>query len=168
MTVESDGRHGSAANDTFYSAIGLPARATPSSRSRRRHRRGRGRTAATRLFDPGDGGYYLFFSPNLAMTKNGSVLAVAEARTTTGSDQSAYAIVMRRSLDDGAAWSSVSTIYAIAPGGTNTSAILGRRRLDHRRYLVLFCQDNDLVYVVKSGDDGLTWTTPRISPAASR
>ena len=112
------------------------------------------------LFNNGDGGFFEFTSPNLVMTNNGTVFAMAEGRSYTP-DQSAYAIVMRRSTDNGATWSPISVIYGILPHTAdwvgNPSAVMDATT---GNIFVLFTKDNSSVFVVHSSDDGLTWSSP--------
>src|SRR5206468_2830020 len=71
------------------------------------------------LFNPGDGGYNVAFGPVLAKTKAGTLLALAEGRWADF-DTSGYAVIMRRSVDNGLTWSSVSSVYSIGPYTTSS------------------------------------------------
>ena len=46
-------------------------------------------------------------------TNSGAVLAIAQGNASTA-DNSAYTLVVRRSVDGGASWSPISIIYEIA------------------------------------------------------
>ncbi len=161
VTVKPTIDTGLTANDVFYfgnaiagSGTSLPLLAAPALPP----------TAAPplqpELFNNGDGGFFEFASPNLVTTNNGTVLAMAEGRSGT-TDNSAYAIVMRRSTDNGATWSPISVIYGIAPNTTqwvgNPSAVVDSTT---GNIFVLLTVDNSSVFVVSSGDNGQTWSSP--------
>ena len=112
------------------------------------------------LFSTGDNDILAFNTPGLVTTTKGTVLAIAEERSLQ-LDTSSYGIVMRRSTDGGVTWSAISTIYAIAPGGSSTvggpTAVVDATT---GTILVLFSKDSTNILVSSSSDDGLTWSAP--------
>ncbi len=113
------------------------------------------------LFNPGDGGFNVVFGPVLVKTKAGSLLALAEGRWARN-DTTSYAIIMRRSTDNGVTWSSVSVVYSIGAysyshwvngAATVVDEVTGQ-------IFVVFVKDTSSVWVTSSTDDGLTWSLP--------
>ena len=58
----------------------------------------------TALFKVGEGGYFLYRIPALAVSTKGTILAFAEARKNDGHDWDDTDIVLRRSFDSGQTW----------------------------------------------------------------
>ncbi len=112
------------------------------------------------FFNRGDAGINVFFAPNLVKTNDGTLLAIAEGRWAEDDKQS-YALVMRRSTDGGASWSPISTIYRIAAFTPdyigNPSAVVDAITGE---IFLLFVKNTSDVFVTKSSDDGLTWSSP--------
>jgi hypothetical protein len=112
------------------------------------------------LFNGGDSGYPDSFFPNLVTTKAGTILAIAEGRTSP-LDSSAYALVMRRSTDGGISWSPPTAIYGVT---ANSGTIIGSPSpvVDQTTgaIFVVFARNNTDILVTQSNDDGLTWSDP--------
>ena len=122
------------------------------------------------LFNFGDGGFPVIEIPVLVTTNDGTVLAFAEARSN-GLDESAYAIVERRSTDGGVTWSPPTAVVSTPPG---TLSILGQEApiVDTRTGEIFMLYNTGTVdpisslplmsnvLVTSSSDDGLTWSTP--------
>ena len=110
------------------------------------------------LFKSGTGGYHTYRIPALVVTKRGTVLAFCEARKNSASDHGDIDLVMRRSSDGGQTW---SEMQVIADQGDHT---MGNpcpvvERKSGTIWLPL-CRDNKRVLMMKSIDDGKTWTSP--------
>ena len=112
----------------------------------------------TTLLKVGEGGYFLYRIPALAVSTEGTILAFAEARKNDGHDWDDTDIVLRRSFDNGQTWGDVQVV---ADDGTHT---LGNECpvVDHETgtILLVFCKNNRQIFVTKSSDDGETWSEP--------
>jgi sialidase-1 len=134
--------------------------------------------AQTDLFQQGAGGVHTYRIPALAVTKKGTLLAVADARHESGADlPGVIDLVMRRSLDLGKTWEPIRVIHN-PPGraGAGDPSLLVDRRTGR-----VFCfyaygppgvgffhsapcnaaADNCLhAQFIYSDDDGRTWSEP--------
>ena len=111
------------------------------------------------LFSEGDGGYAQFNIPSITTTNSGTVLAFAEGRSGP-EDTTGYAIVLRRSTDHGDHW---STLYAAVSIDRSTGNINGACPIVDEvtgDVFLLFTEGTSSVFVTRSSDDGLTWSTP--------
>jgi sialidase-1 len=112
------------------------------------------------LFNEGDAGYPVFNVPAIVTTTGGTVLAFAEGRLGY-QDPTGYAIVMRRSTDGGESWSlpyaAASVDLATGNNINGTCPIVDEVTGD---VFLLYTQNSSSVFVVKSSDDGSTWSTP--------
>ena len=116
------------------------------------------------LFQNGDRDYALYRIPSLVVTNRGTTLAFSEGRKHTGSDWDDIDISLRRSVDGGRSW---SPLRFIADQGELT---LGNPcpvvdRVTNTIWLPLSCgnapgQGNRKILLMKSTDDGQTWTEP--------
>jgi sialidase-1 len=125
------------------------------------------------LFTAGEHGYHTFRIPSLLVTGEGTVLAFCEARKNGAGDAGDIDVVLRRSLDNGDTW---EPLQVIADDGMNT---IGNpcpvQDRETGTIWLLFCRnaedghEKDIlsgkamreVLVMKSGDDGVTWTEPK-------
>ena len=110
------------------------------------------------IFRAGDAGYTRYRIPALLVSAKGTILAFSEARKGKGSDSDEIDLALRRSLDHGKTW---ERMRIIADDGTRTmnqpTPVLDR---DTGTIWLPFCKDNRQVFVMKSTDDGVTWSTP--------
>ena len=110
------------------------------------------------IFRAGDAGYTRYRIPALLVSAKGTILAFSEARKGKGSDSDEIDLALRRSLDHGKTW---EPMRIIADDGTRTmnqpTPVLDR---DTGTIWLPFCKDNRQVFVMKSTDDGVTWSTP--------
>ncbi len=116
------------------------------------------------LFKAGQHGCAIYRCPSLVVTKCGTILAFAEGRRPPGGDWSNIDLALRRSLDGGRTWSG---IQFIADQGELT---LGNACpvVDYNTGTIwmLFCRGSEPgrgnadVLVMKSTDDGQTWSEP--------
>ncbi|MBK7926066.1 MAG: exo-alpha-sialidase [Bryobacterales bacterium] len=121
-------------------------------------------------------GYFMYRIPGLAVTPQGTLLAYAEARRTTGSDWDAIDIVIRRSTDRGATWSAQQVI-GVVPGLTSKNPAYQSRRTDappgltynnpvaipdRKKGLVhfVYCVEYMRAFYLRSKDDGRTFSEP--------
>ena len=110
------------------------------------------------LFASRDLDFHTFRIPSLLITPRGTVLALAEARKNDASDLGNVDLALRRSVDGGATWQSVKII------GDDGDHTIGNPCpvVDRRTGTIWlpYCRDNRQVWLTRSTDDGLTWSTP--------
>jgi len=132
------------------------------------------------LFVSGQNGYHTYRIPALAVTTNGTILALAEGRKKSAGDAGKIDLLVRRSFDNGATWSAPQIVWA--DGGNtcgNPSPVVDRdtgtvwllmtwnRGDDHEQEITAGkSQGTRRVYVTRSDDDGQTWAKPREITAA--
>ena len=129
------------------------------------------------VFIAGEFGYPAIRIPSVVVTKNGTILAVAEARNAPGADQAANRIVLKRSTDGGHTWGPLQTVAADGLNSLNNPTTLvdqsnGRVLLMYQRipgHLKEFSRKVDTGFagtniyrnfIVWSDDQGATWTPP--------
>jgi sialidase-1 len=111
------------------------------------------------LFHSGEASYFCFRIPALVVSARGTVLAFAEARKTDCEDWDQIDLVLKRSEDGGKSWSDLRVLFHDGNRSVNQpSPILDR---ETKTLWLVFCKDNQQVFVSASKDDGLTWSTPR-------
>jgi len=110
------------------------------------------------LFKAGEGGYYCYRIPALVATNRGTLLAFCEARKRNCNDHGDIDLVMRRSRDGGRTWDKARVV---ADEGTHTAGnpcpVVERRS---GTIWLPFCCDNKRVLLMKSTDEGQTWSQP--------
>jgi sialidase-1 len=127
----------------------------------------------TDVFIAGQDGYHTFRIPSVIATAKGTLLAFAEARRAGAADAGDIDLVVKRSRDGGASWSS---LQLVANDGPNTVGnpcpvidrktgviwLLTTRNLGADREKDIIAgtgQASRSVWVMKSADDGVTWST---------
>lgn len=114
------------------------------------------------LFEARTNGYKTYRIPGIVTTPGGAVLATAEARPGEGGDYDYNDVVMRRSTDGGDTFGPFRKLVdhgAYGPGPASNFVMIPDRATGH--VVALFCHDYARVFVMRSEDDGATWTKPR-------
>ena len=128
----------------------------------------------TEVYQAGDAGYHTFRIPSLIAARNGTLLAFAEARREGAADAGDIDLVVKRSRDGGRTWSPAQVVGDNGPNTFgNPCPVLDRttgtiwllttqnRGLDRERDIIAgTSQGTRTVWVLKSTDDGGTWTAP--------
>jgi sialidase-1 len=126
-------------------------------------------------FAGGKDGYHTYRIPALAVTKRGTVLAICEGRKNSWGDSGDIDLVMKRSTDDGKTWSELKLIWddaentcgnpcVVADQETGSIFLLStwNRGDDHEGEIIAqTSNDTRRVFVLRSDDDGLTWSKPQ-------
>ena len=129
----------------------------------------------TDIFQKGQDGYACFRIPAIVKSKNGTLLAFAEARKNSCSDTGNIDLVLKRSEDGGKTWSSTITIWDDGDNVCGNPAPVvdqetGRILLvscwnlgeDHEKEIIdKTSKDSRRIYVLYSDNDGKSWSTPR-------
>lgn len=132
----------------------------------------------TTVFATGDGGFAQIRIPSLLQTTKGTLLAFAEGRDGTATDQQGNMIILRRSRDQGRSWEKLQVLAAPAGGAYNNPCVVQDRKSG--RVVLMFQHypaghreaDGALKtgfsgpavvtsWMMSSNDDGVTWTPPR-------
>jgi sialidase-1 len=111
------------------------------------------------LFSSGQAGYFCFRIPALVVTGKGTVLAFAEARKTNCADWDEIDLVVKRSEDGGKTWSDLRALFHEDKRSINQPTPIVDRQTGS--VVLVFCKDNQSVFVTHSSDDGQTWSQPR-------
>lgn len=119
--------------------------------------------------------------PTLAVTKKGTLLAFAELRKNNRSDTGDIDTVLKRSTDGGKTWSEETTILdldahtignacpLVDPKSGRITVLATWNRLPEKQIKPGFGDDSRLVYLIRSEDDGLTWSKPEnITPQVKK
>ena len=113
----------------------------------------------TELFAQGVAGYHTYRIPALVVTNEGTLLAFCEGRKYAINDWGEINIVLRRSFDNGASWEDMRVVHADGEHTIgNPCPVVDA---DTGTVWLAFTWDNDRVFVMRSEDDGNSWSEPR-------
>jgi sialidase-1 len=126
------------------------------------------------VYVAGDGGYHTFRIPSLIVARNGTLLAFAEARRQGAGDAGDIDLVVKRSRDSGRTWSALQVIgdngantfgnpCPVLDGATGTIWLLTthNRGVDREKDILASTSGGTrTVWVMKSADDGESWSAP--------
>ena len=118
------------------------------------------------LFPNGSHGYFCFRIPALVVSNQGTVLAFCEGRKINCRDHGDIDLVLKRSFDNGQTWTDMEVVNQGA-GRTSGNACAVVDRNNGTIWLV-FCRDSKKIFIIKSTDDGETWSEPTDITAGAR
>jgi len=120
--------------------------------------KGTSQISQTKLFTSGVDGYHTYRIPALIVATDGTILAFCEGRKNSARDDGDIDIVLKRSFDNGSTWQGMQIIVA---DGDNTMGnpcpVVDR---DTGVIWLPLCKNNDQVYIMKSENNGATWSNP--------
>ena len=114
------------------------------------------------VFVSGRDGYHTFRIPAIVVSKKGTLLAFCEGRKGSRSDHGDIDLVLKRSFDGGRTWTKMQIVHD--EGGAQKVTIGNPCPVVDQStgtIWLLFCRDNDRVFVTKSTDDGASWAKPK-------
>ncbi len=113
----------------------------------------------TAVFTSGEDGYHTYRIPSLLVTRKGTLLAFCEGRRAGQGDHGDIDLLVKRSEDGGENWSDQRVIYGEAGEVTigNPCPVVDQR---NGTIWMPFCRENNLVLMMKSEDDGQSWSAP--------
>jgi len=111
------------------------------------------------LFVSGSEGYHTFRIPAMVISTRGTVLAFCEGRKESRQDFGNIHLVLKRSSDGGKTWGKLQLVHNEID--TNEKVTCGNPCpvVDEETGTihVVFCRNNDRIFVISSNDDGVTW-----------
>lgn len=112
----------------------------------------------TDIFLSGQDGYHTYRIPAIVVSTSGTILAFCEGRKCSSADSGDIDIVLKRSFDNGETWGPMQIIADEGPNTMgNPSPVVDQ---DTGIIWLLLCKNNNQVYIMKSADDGATWSDP--------
>lgn len=112
------------------------------------------------VFSKGEAGYFCIKIPALVVTKNGTLLAFAEARRGSCSDYTETDLVQKRSFDGGFTWTNISVVAGRLGQENNVFGQATPVLLPSGEVLLPYCLNNTWAFVITSKDDGGSWSLP--------
>ncbi|MBO0800192.1 MAG: exo-alpha-sialidase, partial [Blastocatellia bacterium] len=133
-----------------------------------------GQASPIDVFEAGQDGYHTYRIPSLIVSPKGTLIAVCEGRKDGRGDSGDIDLVMKRSFDNGATW---SQLQLIDDDGENTTGnptmvvdrktgviwlLITRNPGNYKESEIVdgLSSGSRTVWVLKSGDDGATWSKP--------
>jgi sialidase-1 len=124
------------------------------------------------IFSNGAGGYSCYRIPAIVRTKNGTLLAFAEARKKNCKDEGDIDLVLKRSSDNGKTWSDMILVWDDSDNTCGNPAPVVDERTGTIHLLMTWNKGEDhikeinqgasidtrRVFVTQSADDGAHWT----------
>ncbi|MFH1918920.1 MAG: sialidase family protein [Planctomycetota bacterium] len=112
----------------------------------------------TELFTSGADGYHTYRIPALVTTNDGTILAFCEGRKTSPSDSGDIDLVLKRSFDGGRSWTAAQIVADDAAHTMGNPCPVVERSTG--TIFLPFCRDNRQVLLMRSTDDGQTFSAP--------
>jgi len=117
----------------------------------------------TTVLESGEHGYHTFRIPASVVTKNGTVVLLAEGRKGSSSDFAAIDLLSMRSRDGGRTWSEPGIVWS--EGSLEEKISIGNPTPIYDaitgRIWCVYNRDNQRVFVSYSDNEGETWVRPR-------
>jgi sialidase-1 len=104
-------------------------------------------------------GYFRYRIPALVETEGDSILAFCEGRKRTGGDDDEIDILVKTSRDGGVTWSDQRIVVSEGTETCGNPCPISDRTTGV--IWLLFCQNNQRVFITSSDDDGESWPKPR-------
>ena len=114
-------------------------------------------STATAVYRNGEDSYPFYRIPSLLYVNASLLLAFAEGRGQR-TDHGRVDIVLKRSHDGGVTWSGLSVVHSA--GGSRGTIGNPAPLYDAPDVVLFFCVENKEVFMMRSADGGLTWSTP--------
>ncbi len=111
------------------------------------------------VFTSGESEYACFRIPAMVVTPRGIVLAFAEARRTNCRDDDNIDLVLKRSTNGGKTFGPLIVFQDDGDESINQPAPVVDRTTG--RVVLVFCKNNQQVFVSQTSDDGRTWSPRR-------
>lgn len=114
----------------------------------------------TELWRANEAGVFAHFVYGLAVTREGTILAFAEARVSDGKDDGPHHIVMKRSADGGNTFSASQVLLNSRHGQSWANPTIVQDKKTGELFLFYALNhknDSSQVFYITSTDDGLTW-----------
>jgi sialidase-1 len=132
------------------------------------------------IFSNGTNGYSCYRIPAIVRTKNGTLLAFAEARKKNCKDEGDIDLVLKRSSDNGKTWGAQIMVWDDGDNTCGNPAPVVDQRTGAIHLLMTWNKGEDhireinqgtsvdtrRVYVTQSSDDGIHWAAAREITAA--
>jgi len=134
-----------------------------------------GNTSYNHIYKSNEGGYYCFRIPAIIKTKQGTLLAFAEARKNNCGDEGDIDMVVKRSTDKGKTWSALSVVWTDGENTCGNPAPVVDEATGKIHLLMTWnlgtddistinngtSKDTRRVYKTSSVDDGVSWASPQ-------
>lgn len=112
----------------------------------------------TDIFIGGQGGYHTYRIPALVLSTRQTLLAFCEGRKNNALDHGDIDMMLRRSFDLGKTWEPMQLVWEDGDNTVgNPSPVVDRIT---GTIWLLFCLNNNHVFVTRSEDEGATWSIP--------
>jgi len=115
------------------------------------------------LFCPGDLGYGCYKIPTVLRTKNGTLLAMIEARKHSCDDQGYIDLRLRRSFDDGKTWGPSILVHGNSTEESWVTVGDANWVQDTKTGIIwlVHARNNRHLFLSSSKDEGETWSYPK-------
>ena len=112
------------------------------------------------LFVSNAEGYHTFRIPTMVVSTRGTVLAFCEGRKESRHDFGEIHLMLKRSTDGGKTWGELQLVHNETGADKKVTCGNPCPVVDEETGTIhlLFCRNNDRVFVISSNDDGATWS----------